>query len=153
MSFSWIIKTPDPFAIAEAGVTVSKETEAKNCMRIAGSCRDQGSRLVWTLEENSTAGLGSRGLPGGFEVAFLVTLEKATIMSVHVREVKVGWGMFDKEKYMPGKYWPVTSYSQDFLLDPYDSRHKAPPEGISESFKAEDVVKVFKSYGEGLIPN
>ncbi|KIW65496.1 hypothetical protein PV04_07753 [Phialophora macrospora] len=152
-SAGFTLKTLEPFSVAELNGSRSWENDATNCMRIEGTCRSQGTRLVWTLTENPTAGFGLRGLPGGFEVAFLVICEKATVMSVHVRNVKVGWGVFDKERYMSRKYWPVTSYARDFILDPDDGRHEAPPNGGSNrDLRGEDVVTIFEKNGRGLIP-
>ena len=152
-SSGFTLKAPEPFAVVQTDVSWSRENNATNCMRIVGTCRSQGTRLVWTLTENPSAGFGLRGLPAGFEVAFLVICEKAAVMSVHVRDVKVGWGIFDKERYLSSKYWPITSYARDFVLDPDDGRHEAPPNGANRDFKAEDVVLVFEKNGKGLIPN
>jgi len=149
-SVGFTLKTPEPVAFAEGTTEWTTENNATNCMRIEGSCRSQGTRLVWTLAENPNAGLGFRGLPAGFEVAFLVICEEPANMSVHVRDIKVGWGVFDRERYMSRKYWPVTSYAREFLLDPDDRRHEPPPNG-SGDMKGEDIVAVVQKNGRGLI--
>ncbi|KAK1758792.1 hypothetical protein QBC47DRAFT_370548 [Echria macrotheca] len=143
---------PEPVSFLNFTVRDSHEVVSTNCMRIVGTCRGPDNRLVWDLDENPTAGLGMRGLPAAFEVAFLVVCERACVMSVRVREVKIGWGAWDRERYMLPGYWPVTSFARDFVLDPDDDRHETPPEGIVGDFKAEDVVMLFKNNSAGLIP-